>query len=304
MIGVGTTIFLVNPQTFGGTSYLLDTYSATSAYSLRQLKTGVTNVVRVRRSGDNAESDFTATDITDGSLVTWVVAGGGLENGDIVKWYDQSGNSINATQTTAAAQPRLVASGALVTDADGNNALDFQAGGDSMLVFGNGNVYNNKSYGAAFCVYENDSSSRRDLWGWHTPNQNFSRFTSSDSITASRHSVVTRRLDADGVTLLTDGVNFPTGVKLRTDIIDWANNDAFIRRDGSQVASSTSHGTAGSTSSTNSYIVMRADQTSGIGKSYTNTPVQYMTELIFFNTDISGDISSIESDINTHYSIY
>ena len=85
---MATTIFLVNPQTFSSTSYLLDTYSAAAAYSLRQLKTGVTNVVRVRRSGDLAESDFTADEVSDGTLLSWVTASGTF--GNVVTWYDQS----------------------------------------------------------------------------------------------------------------------------------------------------------------------------------------------------------------------
>jgi hypothetical protein len=90
-----------------GVTYLLDTYSATAAYSLRQLKTGVTNVVRVRRSSDSAESDFTATEITDGTLTTWT----GANDGFVVTWYDQSGNSNDISQSTAADQPSIVSSG-------------------------------------------------------------------------------------------------------------------------------------------------------------------------------------------------
>jgi hypothetical protein len=56
-------------------SYLLDTYTgAIAAYSLRQLRTGVTSVVRVRRSGDDVEADFTATEITNSTLTTWTGA--------------------------------------------------------------------------------------------------------------------------------------------------------------------------------------------------------------------------------------
>ena len=113
---MATTIFLVNP--FVGAappppppSYLLDTYSATAAYSLRQLKTGVTNVVRVRRSSDNSEQDFTATEVTDGTLTTWT----GANDGFVTTWYDQSGNGNNAPQTTASNQPRLVNAGVLET---------------------------------------------------------------------------------------------------------------------------------------------------------------------------------------------
>ena len=110
---MATTIFLVNPQTFSSTSYLLDTYSAAAAYSLRQLKTGVTNVVRVRRSGDLAESDFTADEVSDGTLLSWVTASGTF--GNVVTWYDQSGGGNDLIQSTATFAPKVVAGSALVT---------------------------------------------------------------------------------------------------------------------------------------------------------------------------------------------
>ena len=97
----------------GGAGYLLDTYTgAAAAYSLRQLKTGVTSVVRVRRSSDNVEADFTPTEITDGTLTTWT----GLNDGYVTKWYDQSGNGTDLAQTTASNQFGIVVSGSLILD--------------------------------------------------------------------------------------------------------------------------------------------------------------------------------------------
>jgi len=61
-------------------TYLLDTYTgAAAAYSLRKLSKDTTNVIRVRRSSDNAEADFTADEITDGTMLNWV-------NEDVVKY--------------------------------------------------------------------------------------------------------------------------------------------------------------------------------------------------------------------------
>jgi len=55
--------------------YLLDNYTgAAAAYSLRQLNSDTTNVIRVRRSSDNAEQDFTAAEVSDGTLESWVNA--------------------------------------------------------------------------------------------------------------------------------------------------------------------------------------------------------------------------------------
>jgi hypothetical protein len=96
---------------------LLDTFSgAAAAYSLRNLqgRSGKDSaIVRVRRSSDNTESDFTATEVSDGTLAAWVGAG---NDGFVRTWYDQSGNGRDAQQATAASQPSIVSSGSVVTD--------------------------------------------------------------------------------------------------------------------------------------------------------------------------------------------
>ena len=102
-------------------AYLLDTYGGSSAaYSLRKLSASTSNVVRVRRSSDNAEQDFTDTEITDGTLTTFTGAG----NGFVAIWYDQSGNSNNANQSTASSQPQLVLNGSVILE-NGKPAVDF-----------------------------------------------------------------------------------------------------------------------------------------------------------------------------------
>ena len=97
---------------FGGVNtYLLDTYGgAAVAYSLRKLSASTTNVVRVRRSSDNAEQDFTAAQVTDGTLTAFCGAGDGF----VSIWYDQSGLGNNLTQTSAANQPQIVSLGSLI----------------------------------------------------------------------------------------------------------------------------------------------------------------------------------------------
>jgi len=73
-------------------------------------------VIRVRRSSDNAEQDFTPTEITDGTLTTFTGAGDGF----IVKFYDQTRNYFELFNTSAAQQAKLVDTGVLNTDTQGN----------------------------------------------------------------------------------------------------------------------------------------------------------------------------------------
>jgi hypothetical protein len=68
------------------------------------------SLIRIRRSSDDAELDI-GYDAVTGLLDTAAAAahiGGG--SGFVVTWYDQSGNTRNATQATAANQPPYAAS--------------------------------------------------------------------------------------------------------------------------------------------------------------------------------------------------
>lgn len=88
--------------------------SAQVAYSFRKLRAGYSgSAVRVRRSSDNAEQDFGFNSAGDLDMVA-VLAFCGANNGFIVTWYDQSGNGLNQTQSTAASQPKLRGTGSVI----------------------------------------------------------------------------------------------------------------------------------------------------------------------------------------------
>jgi len=102
---------------------------AAAAYSLRQLSNSYTGpVVTVRRSSDDAEADFKASEIDDGTLAAFCGAGDGF----VKTWFDQSGNTgRDASNTTAAQQPKIVDSGSLVTES-GKAALEFDGSDDRL----------------------------------------------------------------------------------------------------------------------------------------------------------------------------
>ena len=87
--------------------------------SRRLLTSWTSPLIRVRRSGDDAESDFSAhatTGILDVSaLEAWVIAGGGTEHGYVTTLYDQNGSGIDFIQTSASAQRRIVNAGSVET---------------------------------------------------------------------------------------------------------------------------------------------------------------------------------------------
>jgi len=93
---------------------LLDLFTdATAYYSLQKCKSDVTNVIRVVRLNDNEQRDFTADEITDGTLETWV--GSGANNGRVVTWYDQTGNGNHLTRINTNFGPIIVDNGQLIT---------------------------------------------------------------------------------------------------------------------------------------------------------------------------------------------
>jgi hypothetical protein len=92
---------------------LLDAYpGAAAAYSLRKLRTAYTGpCIRCQRSLDNIQFDvgFDANGVIDVPLL--VAACAGL-NGFVAKWYDQSGNGIDAFTSS---QPQIVVNGVVQT---------------------------------------------------------------------------------------------------------------------------------------------------------------------------------------------
>jgi hypothetical protein len=91
---------------------LLDTYTdAGFAYSFRKLRNAYAgSAVRIRRSSDDAEANigFDGSGNFDTAAASSHIGGG---SGFIVTWYDQSGNSLDVTQSTAANQPAYDATG-------------------------------------------------------------------------------------------------------------------------------------------------------------------------------------------------
>ena len=265
--------------------------SSAAAYSLRSLSTSTTNVVKVRRSGDDAELDFTASEVSGGTLAAWVVAGGGTEDGFVVTWYDQSGNGNNATQATAASQPTIVSSGTLVTENgkaavlfdgtdDGLNANGFNQGLNDFATFAIINI----SEADDWCAVANGTS-RANEGGFMIFGESANRYravfwTNTASQTAATSSVtkagqVLQSIIGDRDNLLSQYLNGTFGSS--TDISSYSNVD----------------------------LVNNGDLTIGYGFSflnrYCNTPIQ---EIIIYNSDQSANRTGIEATINDYYNIY
>jgi hypothetical protein len=99
------------------------------AYGLRRLSRFWTGAaIRVMRTSDDAELDigFIGEDLDVVTLLAFV----GLVNGEIVIWYDQSGNGRHAV-STAGRRPRIVSNGVLET-LNGKPAILFDGVNDIL----------------------------------------------------------------------------------------------------------------------------------------------------------------------------
>ena len=125
---------------------------AAAAYSLRSLSNSYADpVVTVRRSSDNAEDSFTASEVADGTLAAFCGAGDGF----VKQWWDQSGNARHASQTTTASQPKIVSSGAVVTE-EGKPAIEFDGASDYMVTTSTEGYFaflHNGTRSAVFCIF-------------------------------------------------------------------------------------------------------------------------------------------------------
>jgi len=132
---------------------------AAAAYSIRSLNPDYTGaLVLIRRSSDNAEKAFypdsnnelslTSEDGASTTLSTWI----GSDNGFVKTWYDQSGSARNSTQTTTSAQPKIITAGVLNTNngkaalnTDGSNSFfvfnSFATSGMALIAAGNNTGY-------------------------------------------------------------------------------------------------------------------------------------------------------------------
>ena len=106
-------------------SYMLDTYGGAAAgFSLRRLSSAYAgSAIRVRRSSDNTEMNigFDSSGNLDTTSLTSFVGSG---NGFVTTWYDQSGLGRDAIQPSASNQPEIVMSGVINT-LNGKPAIKF-----------------------------------------------------------------------------------------------------------------------------------------------------------------------------------
>jgi hypothetical protein len=293
-------MLIINPYIYasGAASLLLDDYPAEFALSTRLLRTAYSGaLVRIRRSSDSAEKDFypdgsnelsmSSEDGAGTSLSTWI----GSDSGYVVTWYEQSGSGkSNATESTAASQPRIVNAETLDTDG-GKAAIYFNGTNSQLQIIGGYSAWdlNNDltligvaSVPDASAAVVTFSQRTNTVKGWWvTPDSSANKYMLSFKTTADQElNLLAQQNTTDQrlyfFTSATGTLNgYYNGTQQETGV------------------------TAGGTTyiATPDFSIGRLGQQSLWYKSY-------QQEIIIYESDESSNRSDIETNINGYYSIY
>jgi hypothetical protein len=252
---------------------------ATLAYSLRRLRSTYTgSAIRVRRSSDNTEQNIGFDSSGNLDIVT-LLQFVGTSNGFVTTWYDQSGNENNAVQSTAGNQPQIISSGILITN--GNQPAIQLDGTDDTLILTSPVVSNTSTYHTFVGKRTNSLERLYGLAGEGTNNYIFGLWSDNKYYLQDKVGSYQASNSSDSTT---------SQLILTTKTV---NGISSMFKNGTLIPSS--QVSAGIVPTINT-----------IGK-YLNTfaPAKCkLQEIVFFNSDQSNNQSSIESNINSHYSIF
>jgi hypothetical protein len=214
---------------------------------------------------DNADFDISNFQVT-------VFKGAGL----VETWYDQSGNSNDAVQATAGSQPKIVNAGSFL------NELDFDGTDDNFELT---SVLGMTSAGAIFSVAESGGGNDKLILD--------NRDSGVDGFRLMRfnNELQYRWQSATAATSTNPGTN--------TKFIAFANHD------GSNASAAVNGATATTTSDTSSISVVAKPH---IGARSFSSAANFwdgtINELIIYNSDQNANRSALQTNINSHYSIF
>jgi hypothetical protein len=263
---------------------LLDDYgSASRAYSVRKLNsTYLGSCIKVRRSSDNAEQDigFDNNELDTATLKSFI----GSSSAYVKTWYDQSGNGEDATQTTTGSQPRIMNSGVIdrVQNNSGNwiVAMNFD-GTNDYFSFTNLGVPTTDY--ALFMVQKRVSAGTMGAVVSGDPYTLFFTQYEDDRLYISRSSgagITRDAADATTTFCLLEGYNSSNSLSA------YKNSVAYTL-----TAETPAFGFNGNWNRVGQFAT-------------THHSNAYMSEIIVYKVDKSSNRASIESNINTFFSIY
>ena len=270
---------------------LLDNYPAKAAFALRKLRrsyTGYAMKVREGDTGSNYEADvgfLPDGTIGDYSPIFNKTGGPGVNlvefgnYGDLFlrTLYDQSGNGNNATETTTSYQPTLMDGGSLVTSG-GLPAVQF-TNLNNLEIAG----LSNTSYLDSWYVIDNSD------WSYLYPSDKTSNSNFGPVAANSSGSGNARGNNYGTPEVYVNGVDITSSLGDRDDVHDLLLGRKLV------------HHFSGDVSVFDDFQFGRYGNTSSSSQYNLTAKVQ---EMLFYDSDQSSNRTSIDANLNDHYSIY
>ena len=254
---------------------LLDLYpNAAAAFSVRKLDQDYTGYcMRVREDSGDTEADI-GFDGSGGVDQSAIATHCGSASGYVVTWYDQSGNSEDATQSTPSLQPQIYNGTAVFTNGSPARA-EIRATTNARMTLGTlAHDVDRKYFGAAtasvssFCVlFGSNSTADYEL---------LAKSGDTGSI-----------FDGGGAIVNRNGAqwfDFVTLTKDRNDVwTDFSSQSIFM---------------------VDHLFATVTGRTTQLGYATNGIPMFHMQELIIYPTGTSHAVSDIEDAINSYFQVY
>ena len=229
--------------------------------------------------------DGTIANVPAGSTVNGSPSTNALNDGFVTTWYDQSGNSKNATQTTAANQPLIVESGSLHTDG-GKPALKFNGTSHRLELSAKATIANTSIFSAF-----RSNTNTQDSVLFHLAVDASNAVSIGLGDLATRTELGSRlRVGGSNVVSVGDNTFTSTSQSLLSYIASSSAAKMFV--DSTEETDTVEARTSGP----NNRIGARGDD-----DKFFNGDI---SEIILFDSDQTNNRFKIESNINNHYTIY
>jgi hypothetical protein len=205
-------------------------------------------------------------------------------DGFVETWYDQSGNGNNAVQATASLQPKIVNAGSLLAD-----GVTFD-GSDDVLTSGFNSSLTNYTFAGVYTVKTiTDNTGLLGKGAGSSDREFFVRMKANSTIEHRIHST---------------GSASPL-FQIASDVTISANTTVLLAgsfNDGTNAMRLDLNGTE--KTATSSIDLHSGTSSLTIASALGSEAHTAVAELLFYNTDESGKLSDIKTNINSHYSIF
>ena len=232
--------------------------------------------------------------IGEAHSITGIPAYDDTVDGFVETWYDQSGNSSDATQLTAGSQPKIVDAGSLVT-----GGIDFLDGTDTFLETTNSDICNVPQLSLFTVLTPHIAASQAVAFSCGAVVSNSTSYGGWVLTLNGYSDTVGLITQSKGNSALTGIFTSVTSSEALVSLVSTFPN-ASISRDGGTAAASSSMVSPNQTSTGTRKFRIGCNFTFRAASFYT----QPINEIIIYTSDQSANRPAIEANINNQYDIY